>query len=129
MTIPTLPGIRAEKVSTQRLASRVLFSGDATGTPVLFLHGNLSSATWWETTMLALPDHFCGIAPDQRGYGGADRTETIDATRGMGDLSDDAIALLDHLGIDKAIVVGNSMGGSVIWRMIADHSSRILSAV
>lgn len=129
MTVPTLDGITAETLSTSRLTTRVLFSGVDTDVPILFLHGNLSSATWWETTMLALPAGFRGIAPDQRGYGDADRTVTIDATRGMGDLSDDAIALLDHLGIERAILVGNSMGGSVIWRMIADHSSRISSVI
>ena len=129
MTVPTLEGIEARTVTTERLTTRVLFSGKDGEIPVLFLHGNLSSATWWEDTMLALPEGFRGIAPDQRGYGDADASVTIDATRGMGDLSDDASALLDKLGIDQAVVVGNSMGGSVIWRMIADHSDRIMSAV
>jgi len=129
MTVPTLAGIDARYIATARLSTRVLFAGDEGAIPVLFLHGNLSSATWWETTMLALPGGFRGIAPDQRGYGDADRSSTIDATRGMGDLSDDAVALLDHIGIDRAVVVGSSMGGSVIWRMIADHPERIISAI
>lgn len=129
MTVDTVPGIVDQAVTTTRLTTRVLFSGDESGVPVLFLHGNISSATWWETTMVALPDGFFGIAPDQRGYGAADPDAKIDATRGMGDLSDDAVALLDHLGIGRAVVVGSSMGGSVIWRMIADHSERIISAI
>ena len=129
MTVPTLPGIEARTVATDRLTTRVLFAGDPSGTPVLFIHGNLSSATWWETTMLALPDGFHGIAPDQRGYGGADPDAKIDATRGMGDLSDDAAALLDTLGIDRAIVVGSSLGGNVVWRMIGDHAHRISQVI
>lgn len=129
MTIPTIEGIEARTVATTRLSTRVLFSGDESAVPVLFLHGNLSSATWWETTMVGLPAGFRGIAPDQRGYGDADRSSTIDATRGMGDLSDDAVALLDCLGIDRAFLVGSSMGASVIWRMIADHPERIISAI
>ncbi len=56
MTVPTLPGIEARIITTDRLTTRVLFAGDPGGTPVLFLHGNLSSATWWETTMQELPD-------------------------------------------------------------------------
>lgn len=127
MPIPTIPGITAQRVTTPRLATRVLFSGNAGGTPVLFLHGNASSATYWEETMVALPAGYYGIAPDQRGYGDADRSAKIDATRGMGDLADDAIALLDHLGVGQAHVVGHSAGGSVIWRLIADHPSRWLS--
>lgn len=129
MTVPSLTGIDARMITTDRLTTRVLFAGDESGVPVLFLHGNLSSATWWETTMLALPPGFLGIAPDQRGYGDADSNVTIDATRGMGDLSDDAAALLGTLGIESAIVVGSSLGGNVVWRMIADHPERIHRAI
>jgi pimeloyl-ACP methyl ester carboxylesterase len=127
MDIPTIPGITAQPITTPRLSTRVLFSGDEHGIPVLFLHGNASSATYWEETMTALPAGYRGIAPDQRGYGGADRSKKIDATRGMGDFADDAVALLDTLGIDKAHVVGHSMGGSVIWRMMMDYPQRILT--
>lgn len=106
----------------------MLFSGRDDGAPVLFLHGNLSSATWWEETMLALPADFRGIAPDQRGFGEADPAAKIDAMRGMGDLVDDAIALLDQLGIAKAHVVGNSMGGPIVFRMLADCPQRLRTA-
>lgn len=125
MTIPTMDGIEARTITTVRLTSRVLFSGHAHGDPVLFIHGNASSATYWEETMLALPVGFRGIAPDQRGYGGADRDVKINATRGTGDLADDAIALLNHFGIDKAHLIGHSMGGSVIWRLMIDYPDRI----
>jgi len=127
MSVPTLPRISAKMVETPRLNTRVLFSGGDVGIPVLFLHGNASSATFWEETMLALPTGFRGIAPDQRGYGGADRSQKIEATRGMSDFADDAVALLDTLGIEKAHVVGHSMGGSVIWQMMMDAPERILT--
>ncbi len=78
--------------------------------------------------MLALPSAYRAIAPDQRGYGDADRNKKIDATRGMGDLAGDAVALLDALGIERAHVVGHSMGGSVIWRLFTDCPSRLLTA-
>lgn len=127
MTVPTLDGITAETVTTSRITTRVLSCGPEDGTPILFLHGNASSATFWEEIMLMLPDGFRAIAPDQRGYGGADADALIDATRGMKDLSDDAAALLDHLNIDKAHVVGHSMGGSVIWQMMMDYPARLLT--
>lgn len=125
---PTLPGIRARTVRSARLETRVLFSGPEDGTPVLFLHGNLSSATWWEETMSALPPGFRGIAPDMRGFGDADPDARIDATRGLGDLADDAFALLDALDIGGADVVACSLGGGVVWRMLADAPARIRSA-
>ncbi len=124
MIVPTLPGVTAKTISTSRLTTRVLFSGPDEGTPVLFLHGNASSATYWEEVMLALPAGYHGIAPDQRGYGEADRAKKIDATRGMGDFSDDAIALLDNLSIEQAHVAGHSLGGSVVWRLLMDYPHR-----
>ncbi len=129
MTVPTMRGIEARTVQTSRLRTRVLFSGPREGTPVLFLHGNLASATWWEETMLRLPKGFRGIAPDQRGYGEADPEAKIDARRGLGDLADDAVALLDYLGIERAHVVGSSLGGSVIWYLLARYPRRLRSAV
>ena len=127
MSIPTMEGITAKTVTTDQITTRVLFSGAEDGVPVLFLHGNVSSATWWEETMVTLPDGYRGIAPDQRGFGDAELEKKIDATNGMGDLAHDAIALLDHLGIDKAHIVGNSLGGMVVWRMMADYPERFLT--
>jgi len=124
----TLPGISVRRVVTPRLGTRVLFSGPENGIPVLFLHGNASSATYWEEIMLALPEGYRGIAPDQRGYGEADFSKKIDATRGMGDFSDDAVALLDALGIKAAHVVGHSLGGTVVIRLVMDAPERVLSA-
>jgi len=122
-----MEGVTACTVATRRIATRVLFSGPEDGIPVLFLHGNLSSATWWEETMVALPAVYRAIAPDQRGFGQADAEKKIDARRGMGDLADDAAALLDHLGVGRAHLVGNSLGGMVVWCMMMDYPDRFLS--
>ena len=129
MTVAVRPGIRVDRVTTSRLSTRVLLTGDPSGRPILFLHGNLSSATWWESTLLALPSDCFGMAPDQRGFGEADPSAIIDATHGMRDLSEDAIAVLDHYGVVAATVVGSSLGGSVVWRMIADDPQRVSDVV
>lgn len=127
MSIPTLNGITAQTITTARLTTRVLLSGANDGVPVVFLHGNVSTATFWEETMLALPAGFRGIAPDQRGYGDADPAVKIDATQGLADLAADAIALLDALGIAQAHFVGHSAGGSVLWRLMMEHAEKVLS--
>lgn len=127
MTIPVLKGVTARDVTTARLTTRVLFSGPDDGIPVLLIHGNFSNATWWEETIVALPPKFRGIAPDQRGYGGADPAAKIDATRGMRDFVDDSLVLMDHLGHDRFHLVGNSLGGLVVWWMMADAPERLLS--
>ena len=79
-TVPTLPGITSKMIDTARLKTHVLFSGPEDDTPVLFIHGNASSNTYWEELMLKLPDGFRGIAPDLRGYGDTE-DKLIDAPR------------------------------------------------
>jgi pimeloyl-ACP methyl ester carboxylesterase len=126
-TPPVMDGITSQTVQTDRITTRVLFSGPEDGTPVLFVHGNASSATFWEELMLSLPAGYRGIAPDQRGYGDADPDKKIDATRGMGDLADDLAALMDTLNLTTAHVVGHSLGGSVLWRFLADYANRVMT--
>src|ERR1043165_716133 len=125
-SIPTLPGITSEMVDTPRLKMHVLFSGPANGTPVLFVHGNASSATYWEEIMLKLPAGFRGIAPDLRGYGDTE-DKLIDATCGMSDWLNDLFGLLDTLRVDKFHVVGHSMGGTIVFGLVANGASRVLS--
>lgn len=129
MSIPTMEGIRAETITTDRITTRVLFHGPKDGLPVIFLHGNVTSATWWEDSLSALPDAYFGIAPDQRGFGESDPNQKIDATRGMADLAEDALALLDQLSIQRAFVVANSLGGMVAWDLIKIAPQRLLGVV
>jgi pimeloyl-ACP methyl ester carboxylesterase len=124
-TVSTLPGITSKLIDTPRIQLHVLFSGPETGTPVLFIHGNASSSTYWEEIMLKLPVGFRGIAPDLRGYGDTE-DKLIDATRGVGDFVDDLLCLLDELKIEKTYVVGHSMGGAIIFGLLPAASERFL---
>ncbi len=125
--ISHLDGITTQMIDTGRLTMHVLTAGPQEGAPVIFLHGNFTAATWWEEIMLALPGNFRAIAPDMRGYG-LTEDERIDATRGMGDWSADLEALMLTSGIAKAHLVGWSLGGGVLYRFIADHPEKVLSA-
>jgi pimeloyl-ACP methyl ester carboxylesterase len=125
--IPTLPGITEQHIDTPRISTHVLTSGPDEGTPVLFVHGNASSATFWEETMLRLPPEYRGIAPDLRGYGETE-DKVIDATRGMGDWVDDLLALADTMELDLFHLVGHSLGGSIAFALIANAADRVLSA-
>ena len=124
-TVPTLPGITSRIIETPRINMHVLFSGPEDGTPVLFVHGNASSSTYWEEIMLKLPAGFRGIAPDLRGYGDTE-DKLIDATCGVKDWVDDLLGLLDTLKIEKTYAVGHSMGGAIMFGLLPAAGDRIL---
>ncbi len=123
---PLLDGLAAETVATPRLEQFVITRGPRHGTPVVFVHGNVSAARFWEETLLALPPQYFGVAVDLRGYG---RTQPrpIDATRGLRDWSDDLAELLDALRLDQPHLVGWSMGGGVVMQFAIDYPMRVKS--
>ena len=108
------PGLTARQIRTSRLLTNVHTVGDATGTPVVLVHGNVSSNRFFDELLLALPAGYYGIAPDLRGYG-ASETLPVDATRGVRDWSDDLRSLFEAMGLaDRAVhLLGWSMGGGV----------------
>jgi pimeloyl-ACP methyl ester carboxylesterase len=125
-SIPTLPGVTSQMVQTPRLRMHVLMSGPADGVPVLFIHGNASSATFWEEQMLMLPAGFRAVAPDLRGYGDTEDL-LIDATRGAADWIDDLLGLTQALGLERYHVVGHSLGGALIFNLLPAAGSAVLS--
>jgi len=122
-----LEGISSYMVPTSRLNTHVLMSGTTQGTPVIFLHGNFTASTYWEENMVNLPEEFWAIAPDLRGYGWSE-DKAIDATKGFSDWSEDLKALYTALNIEKAHIVGWSLGGGVVYRFMADHPEMVLTA-
>jgi pimeloyl-ACP methyl ester carboxylesterase len=125
-SVPTLPGIESRMIDTSRLQIHALTSGPESGEAVIFIHGNASSSTFWEEQMLMLPSHMRGIAPDLRGYGDTEDL-IIDATRGLGDWADDLLALVGALGLEKYHLVGHSLGGMLLFTVVARDNPSILS--
>ena len=126
MPTPTLPGITSQMIQTDRINTHVLTAGADDGTPVVFIHGNFSSATYWEETMLAMPDGYRAIAPDLRGYGDTEDLP-IDGSRGARDWSDDLKALSDKLGDKPAHLVGWSAGAAAIMQFLLDYPELVSS--
>src|SRR5919205_2455653 len=95
-------GVDSEVVATSRLETHVLTSGPEDGIPILFVHGNASSSRFFGETLAALASlsRYRGLAPDLRGYGDSE-TKPLDATRGLGDFSDDLHELAIAFGIDR----------------------------
>ncbi len=124
-----LRGVSSMTAETPRLKTHLLHAGPEDGVPVLFVHGNASSARFFEETLAALPGHR-GLAPDLRGFGASEK-KPLDATRGVADFSDDLHALVGSLGLDgrPVHVVGWSAGGTVAMRYATDHPQAVASLV
>lgn len=97
------------------------------GTPLLLLHGLASNgsrfAEFREHTRLAARHRL--LAPDLRGHGSALTRRRIDSETWC----DDLVALLDAEGLDRAIVVGHSLGAQVALRLAARHPARVAGLV
>jgi 3-oxoadipate enol-lactonase len=96
------------------------------GLPVLFLHAFPLGLFMWDEQVAALEGHRRPVRFDARGFGGT----PADAEPLMMDrIADDAAALLDHLGIETAVVAGCSMGGYAALAMVRRHPLRIRALV
>ncbi|UQX02205.1 alpha/beta hydrolase [Streptomyces sp. RerS4] len=96
------------------------------GRPLLALHGGLSEGGAYTGLAAALGDRWRVIAPDQRGHGDSDRAPHY---RTEGYVAD-AVALLDHLGLDAPVVVlGFSLGGVNAYHLAAEHPDRVAALI
>lgn len=106
--------------------------GDPSGAPVLLIHGFASSANvnWVHPGWLkTLGDAgYRVIALDNRGHGASARPHDP-AAYYPSVMADDAVALLDHLGIAEAHIMGYSMGARISAFLTLAHPERVMSLV
>lgn len=124
--------VSSSEVETDRLRTHVLAAGSPSGAPVVFVHGNVSSSSFWEETLAALPERYHALAPDLRGFGGSEG-KPVDASRGLRDFADDLQALLETHDLARAgggvHLVGWSLGGGVALQQAIDHPETVRSLV
>ena len=89
---------------------------------VLLLHGYPLDHRLWEAQLRGLASEAHLVAPDLRGFG---RSELTPGPLTMAQHADDLAALLDHLGVRRAIVAGLSMGGYVAFAFWRRHRDRV----
>ena len=95
-----------------------------TGEPVLLIHGaHLADALRPLMAEPALED-FQMIQYHRRGFAGSSRPPGPSSTENQ---ADDAVGLLDHLGIDRAHLVGHSYGAMIALSLAAAHPTRVRS--
>ena len=123
------PEIEEFVVETGRLRTHVRAAGPEGAPAVLLLHGNVASSRYYEDLMMALSSAWRLVAPDLRGYG-LSAVAPVDATKGLGDFSQDALALVSTLGLGGGgplHVMGWSLGGGVAMQMAIDAPEKIAS--
>jgi proline iminopeptidase len=105
---------------------RLYFEEAGSGTPIIFLHEFAADCTNWEPQMRYFSrGHRC-IAYSARGYTPSDVPASADAY-GYKHFYTDALAVLDHLGIDRAHLVGLSMGAYSSLQIGLNAPQRALS--
>ena len=109
-----------EKVNIKE--NEIVYDRRGRGTLLVLLHGFPLDHHLWEEVVPLLEDTFDLIIPDLRGFG--DST-TIDSPHSIDDYASDIAGLLDSLGIQKAAIVGHSMGGYVALAFARLYPERV----
>ena len=92
------------------------------GAPLLLIPGLGMTCRSWDEVLPELARHFTLILPDNRGIG---LSAAKRQPRSLADFSADLLELLDHLQLDRARVMGLSLGGIIAQRLAIDHPSRV----
>lgn len=112
------------KVTIEGAAIEYDVRGD--GEPLLLLHAFPLGLFMWDAQVEALAATHRVVRFDARGFGGS---AAADGPLTMERIADDGAALLDHLGVDRAVVGGCSMGGYAAFAFVRHHPQRLAGLV
>jgi len=102
------------------------FHEAGSGEPVVFIHGSGPGVTAWANWRNALPvfsERFHVLAPDLLGFGFSARPEGMRYSKDV--WIDHLLAFLDAKGIERAHIVGNSLGGALALRLAVRAPERV----
>ncbi len=98
-------------------------AGHISSPALLLIHAGIANLRMWDPQMGPLAEHHFVVRFDTRGYGGTASTDDEFSNR------QDAIDLLDHLGIARATAIGCSRGGGIAIDLALEHPGRIAGLV
>jgi 3-oxoadipate enol-lactonase len=104
--------------------ARLRYRDEGSGPPIVLIHAGIAQLESWDAVAAALvAAGYRVLRPDLRGWG---RSTTADV-----DFSPraDLVAMLDAVGIDRAVLVGNSMGGMLAFDTAIEHPDRVVGVV
>ncbi len=97
------------------------------GPSIVFIHGFTTTSGFWRNQVDLLAKHYQVVSFDLRGHGDSSKPEGVSYT--IETFSDDLVKLLGKLGIEEAVLVGLSMGGSIVMRTALDHPDVVRALV
>ena len=96
------------------------------GTPLVLVHGIGGSTAGWAAVQPQLAQQLRSIAIDVRGFGESDKPDGPVTPELW---ASDIAGLLDELQIDRAVILGHSMGGVIAQRFALDFPKRVLALI
>ncbi|WP_223517312.1 alpha/beta fold hydrolase [Pseudomonas sp. GL-B-19] len=123
-TLPATPQITMASKSAYLdvNGAKIFYRVIGHGSPVVLLHGGLANSDYWGNQVNVLAPHHTVILLDSRGHGRSGRDAQA---YGYDLMADDVVAVLDHLKIHKADVVGWSDGGILGLDLAMRHPDRV----
>ena len=122
--LPPLPGLAWQVVTVQ--GAEIAYAVTGTGDPVVLVHGGDANSEHWAFQAPALAEQFQVILLDSRGHG---RSPYNGGPLTYTQLADDVLALLDHLDVARAHLVGWSDGGIIGIDLALRHPQRLRKVV
>jgi 3-oxoadipate enol-lactonase len=117
---------RSRSVKTTIGTMAIAYDDQGVGPAIVLLHGFPLCRRMWQPQIAPLTEAgYRVVVPDLRGFGDSEAT---DGPYSMDVYADDVIGLLDHLGIEQAVVGGMSMGGYVLFNLLERHPQRLVAA-
>ena len=116
---------------------RIRYEEAGSGYPLLIIPGGglngtvagLASTSHPFNPMVEFRNQYRVIAADLRNANGGESSGPLEADRPWDSYTDDHLGLMDHLGIDKFLVLGFCIGGPFIWNLIRRAPNRVIAAV
>ncbi|MEZ4671021.1 MAG: alpha/beta fold hydrolase [Anaerolineae bacterium] len=96
------------------------------GQSIVFIHGSPFNRSMWKPQLDTFGNRYRVVACDLRGYG---ETTVVPGTTTLEDFAGDVSALLDMLDINRAVIVGLSMGGLVTLEFFRQFRERVMGLV
>ena len=123
ITNSPVDGVTLRYIEVNDITMRIAKAGDD-GPLVLLAHGWPESWYSWRHQLKYLSElGYRVVAPDMRGYGGTDAPIAVDDYN-IENIAADMVGILDHLGEERAVMVGHDWGAIVAWQTVQFYPNR-----